>query len=295
MRARKAQNSPRVEALRWRVVVHCLDHLLRGPQVLDLVARLRPASHSRPSPLGLPYRHLDSSTDPCQLRPASPGEQAHPEDQSSIEHSRSPGRARSAKLGGISHEMDSIEPSAWHSIVRECPLLTHGNTPTISDEQTGGIKPIRVILPNYPYGGSTLRVLVSVHGPRVTAVQLRTRCGSMKADPAEVGSEATSKGAPLRRTNGTLVFPKAVPQIAFRLPSRFHEAIIRLRSSFPSPRFGSVANVRRFNHSRTWRRGADGPWRVPPASPSCLRRPRCSSPIRPWRPWPARRRAHRAW
>ena len=33
-----------------------------------------------------------------------------------------------------------------------------------------------------------------VRGSRVTAVQQRARCGSVRADPAEVGSEATSKG-----------------------------------------------------------------------------------------------------
>jgi hypothetical protein len=35
---------------------------------------------------------------------------------------------------------------------------------------------------------------VRVHAPRVTIVQKRTRC-SMKANPADVGSEASLKGA----------------------------------------------------------------------------------------------------
>ena len=41
-------------------------------------------------------------------------------------------------------------------------------------------------------GSKSLRVCV--HGPRMTVVQQRTRCGSMRANPAGVGSEATSKG-----------------------------------------------------------------------------------------------------
>ena len=41
-----------------------------------------------------------------------------------------------------------------------------------------------------------------------------------------------------------LVFPKTVPQIAFRLSSRFHEAIVRFWSPFRSPRLVSVGPVR---------------------------------------------------
>src|SRR5215468_11177791 len=36
---------------------------------------------------------------------------------------------------------------------------------------------------------------VRVHGPRVTVVQQRTRCGRMVADPADMGPEATPKDA----------------------------------------------------------------------------------------------------
>ena len=50
--------------------------------------------------------------------------------------------------------MDSIEASDRRSIVLECPFLTHGDTPTISDEEAGGMKPIRVILPKNPWGES---------------------------------------------------------------------------------------------------------------------------------------------
>src|SRR3954451_18645888 len=35
---------------------------------------------------------------------------------------------------------------------------------------------------------------------------------------------------------------------------------------------GSVADVRPSDHTRTGRRGADGPWRAPPGNPACLRR-----------------------
>jgi hypothetical protein len=45
------------------------------------------------------------------------------------------------------------------------------------------------------------RAEVRVHGPRVTVVQKRTRCGRMKADPADVGTEVTSKGASVCRTD----------------------------------------------------------------------------------------------
>src|SRR5271165_201050 len=38
-------------------------------------------------------------------------------------------------------------------------------------------------------------LLVRVHEPRVTDVQQRTRCGSMKADPADIGPEPTPEGA----------------------------------------------------------------------------------------------------
>ena len=41
---------------------------------------------------------------------------------------------------------------------------------------------------------------VHVHGPMLTIVQQQTRCGRMKADPADGGSEASSKGASVCRT-----------------------------------------------------------------------------------------------
>jgi hypothetical protein len=43
--------------------------------------------------------------------------------------------------------------------------------------------------------GGDNRPVVRVHGPRVTVVQQRTRCRSMKADPVDKGLEATSQGA----------------------------------------------------------------------------------------------------
>jgi hypothetical protein len=46
--------------------------------------------------------------------------------------------------------MDWIEASDWRSIVPECPFLTHGDTPIISDEETRGMKPIQVVLPKNP-------------------------------------------------------------------------------------------------------------------------------------------------
>src|SRR5262249_20578553 len=36
---------------------------------------------------------------------------------------------------------------------------------------------------------------VRVHGPVMTDVHNRTRCGSMKADPTDIGPEATPEGA----------------------------------------------------------------------------------------------------
>src|SRR5690349_21822855 len=42
---------------------------------------------------------------------------------------------------------------------------------------------------------------VRVHGPKVTIVQKQTRCGSIKADPVDLGSEARSKGASVCRTD----------------------------------------------------------------------------------------------
>jgi hypothetical protein len=44
---------------------------------------------------------------------------------------------------------------------------------------------------------------VRVHGPRVTVVQQRTRCGRVKADPADMGPEATPEARRYARTNGT--------------------------------------------------------------------------------------------
>jgi hypothetical protein len=41
---------------------------------------------------------------------------------------------------------------------------------------------------------------VRVHGPRVPAVQQRARCGSMKADPADIRPETTPEGASVCRT-----------------------------------------------------------------------------------------------
>jgi hypothetical protein len=50
--------------------------------------------------------------------------------------------------------------------------------------------------------GCPLRVCVSprsasvrIHGPRVTVVQQRTRCGSIRADPAAIGPEGTPERA----------------------------------------------------------------------------------------------------
>src|SRR4051794_25247453 len=40
-----------------------------------------------------------------------------------------------------------------------------------------------------------LTSLARVHGPRGTLVQQRTRCGSMRDDPADIRPEATSKDA----------------------------------------------------------------------------------------------------
>ena len=40
-----------------------------------------------------------------------------------------------------------------------------------------------------------------------------------------------------------LVFPNAVPHIAFGLPSWFHETIVRFGSAFSSPRFVSVGSI----------------------------------------------------
>jgi RNA polymerase sigma factor (TIGR02999 family) len=49
--------------------------------------------------------------------------------------------------------------------------------------------------------GDVVSKHVRVHGPRVTAVQLRARCGSRKADRAAIGPEATSDGASGCRTD----------------------------------------------------------------------------------------------
>jgi hypothetical protein len=43
--------------------------------------------------------------------------------------------------------------------------------------------------------GSSYCAMVPVHGPRVTVVQQRRRCGSMKVDPAVIQPEATPEGA----------------------------------------------------------------------------------------------------
>ena len=42
--------------------------------------------------------------------------------------------------------------------------------------------------------------MVHVHGPRVTAVQVRTRCSSIKADLATLGPQATPENASPCRT-----------------------------------------------------------------------------------------------
>src|SRR5262245_4938865 len=53
------------------------------------------------------------------------------------------------------------------------------------------------------------RAIVRVHGLRVTVVQQRTRCGSMKAHPAGVGLEATTEGASCRRTEARKIVTRS--------------------------------------------------------------------------------------
>src|SRR5208283_83786 len=52
---------------------------------------------------------------------------------------------------------------------------------------------------------------VRVHGPRVTTVQMRARCGSIKADLTTLGPEATPENASACRTDARTLSRQGVP------------------------------------------------------------------------------------
>src|SRR5262249_55046693 len=136
--------------LGWQMGGHWLDQHVRCSRVLGLLSQPQPELLCRLWSTGFLCPQLGSSTNPRPPRPARPAERAYPEDWFSIERSRSPGSARSAKGGDENQEIYSIEPSNWCLRVPACPLLTPRDTSPISDAPIEGIKAIRVILPNYP-------------------------------------------------------------------------------------------------------------------------------------------------
>src|SRR5262245_5913717 len=86
----------------------------------------------------------------------------------------------------------------------ECTALSTGSVDSSERVGVPGAGFLRV-LTQEPYAGR-----VSVHGPMVTFPQKRTGCGSIKADPAAIGSESTpedASGGADRRAHGSAALP----------------------------------------------------------------------------------------
>ena len=63
-----------------------------------------------------------------------------------------------------------------------------------------------------------MSIVVRVHGPRVTVIQMRARCGSMRTDLASFGPEVTPKNTSACRTEERQVWSQ---------PSRIGELLTR--------------------------------------------------------------------
>jgi hypothetical protein len=81
----------------------------------------------------------------------------------------------------------------------ECTALSTGSVDSSERIGVPGSMGFLEVLTQEPYAG-----WIRVHGPMVTFAQKRTGCGSIKADPAAIGSESTPEDAsevgPMRLT-----------------------------------------------------------------------------------------------